>query len=311
MAYYLGIDGGGSKTSCAVGDEHSLLATSVAGPSNLTRVGEVRARQSLHQAIRDACATARIEPEQIGHACVGVAGAARAEVASVVRKIVGELVTAEIVVVGDMSVALHAAFGDGPGVIVIAGTGSIAYGRNAQGAIARAGGWGFAVSDEGSAHWIGRTTVSSVLQAIDREKDVQAGTEAVPLFRELKRIWKLASLDEFVQTANSNPDFAALFPTIVAAAEAGDALAQRVLAQAGVELSQLTGAVVRRLFAGQDVGSLAVWLSLAGGVFQHSTRVREKFGAEIRKVYPQVNLNPQVVEPVAGALQMARQKARG
>ena len=167
MAYYLGIDGGGSKTTCAVGDETSLLAMAVAGPSNITRVGEVRARESLHQAIRQACAEAKIDPRQLSRACVGAAGAGRKEIASVVRKIVAEVIPGAVEVVGDMQIALQAALGTGPGVIVIAGTGSIAYGRDAQGKTARAGGWGFAISDEGSAHWIGRAAVGSVLRAVD------------------------------------------------------------------------------------------------------------------------------------------------
>ncbi|MCU1300150.1 MAG: ATPase, BadF/BadG/BcrA/BcrD type [Candidatus Sulfotelmatobacter sp.] len=310
MAFYLGIDGGGSKTTCAVGDESSQLATAVAGPSNITRVGEVRARESLHQAIREACAAAKIAPQQVQRACIGVAGAGRTEVARTVRTIVAELISGEIEVVADMPIALEAAFGGGAGVIVIAGTGSFAYGRNAQGRTARAGGWGFAISDEGSAHWIGRAAVAGVLHAIDQEqdqrKDAQASATALPLFRGLKAAWKLNSLDEFVRAANSNPDFAALLPAIVAAADAGDALAQRVLSQAGGELSRLAGIVIRRLFTGQDVGSLDVWLSMAGGVFRYSTRVRGAFCDEVRKVYAQVSVNPQVVEPVTGALQMAR-----
>jgi glucosamine kinase len=312
VTFYLGIDGGGSKTTCAVGDESSQLATAVAGPSNITRVGEVRARESLHQAIREACATAKIAPQQVQRACIGAAGAGRAEVGKIVRTMVAEVISGEIEVVGDLEIALEAAFGEGPGVIVIAGTGSVAYGRNAQGKTARAGGWGFAISDEGSAHWIGRTAVASVLQTIDQEpdprKDSQASAAALSLFRELKSAWRLRSLDEFVLAANSSPDFAALFPVIVAAADAGDALAQRVLSQASAELSRLAGIVIRRLFTGQDAGSLAVWLSMAGGVFRYATRVRGFFCDEIRKVYPHVNVNPQVVEPVAGALQMARQR---
>ena len=77
MAYYLGIDGGGSTTRCAVGDESSLLTTAAAGPSNITRVGEARARESLHEAIRAACVAAKILPRQLQRACIGVAGAGR------------------------------------------------------------------------------------------------------------------------------------------------------------------------------------------------------------------------------------------
>src|SRR5580700_10088086 len=197
---------------CAVGDESSLLATVTAGPSNITRVGPTRARQALHVAIRQACAHAKIAPQQVQRACIGVAGAGREEIAGVVRKIVAEMIAGEIDVVGDMQIALAAAFGAGPGVIVIAGTGSIAYGRDAQGRIARAGGWGFAVSDEGSAHWIGLAAVRAVLRAADEAEEGQAERDptwpAGRLFFELKTAWSLDSLPQLARAANGSPDFA-------------------------------------------------------------------------------------------------------
>jgi glucosamine kinase len=304
VAYYLGIDGGGSKTRCVVGDEVSVLGRSIAGPSNITRVGEMGARESLHQAIREACASAGIEPRQIDRACVGVAGAGREEVAGLLLKIAREVLSGEVAIVDDMPIALEAAFGAGPGVVVIAGTGSFAYGRNELGRTARAGGWGFAISDEGSAHWIGRTAVVEVLRAIDQdqEREGQAAAEASSLFREMKAVWKLRSLDEFVRTANSSPEFTGLLPAITTAADAGDPLAQRVLSQAGTELSRLAGTVVRRLFKGTSV----VPLAMAGGVFRHAKRVREVFAGEIRKTDSRIEVTSEVVEPVAGALQMAR-----
>ncbi len=308
MAYYLGIDGGGSKTRCAVGDESALLATVAAGPSNITRVGEARARESLHQAIHEACAAAKIDPRQLRRACIGAAGAGREEIASIVRRIVAEVIPGEIEIVGDMRIALEAAFGAGPGVVVIAGTGSIAYGRNAKGSTARAGGWGFALSDEGSAHWIGRMAVATLLRVQDN--DARLEPEASPLFNELKAAWKLDSLEQLVRTANSTPDFAALFPAVQSAASAGDAVAQRILAQAGAELAQLASIVIRRLFPElPPPSSSAVPLAIVGGVFRHAPRVRELFYNEVRSVYSNVVLNPEVIEPVHGALQRARRTA--
>ncbi len=303
MAYYLGIDGGGSKTRCVVGDESSLLATAAAGPSNITRVGEARARESLHQAIREVCAAAKIDPGQLRRVCIGAAGAGREEIASIVRSIVAEVIPGEIEVVGDMQIALEAAFGTGPGVVVIAGTGSIAYGRDAKGRTARAGGWGFAISDEGSAHWIGREAVSAFLRAMDEGDQVAEGQ----LFHDLTAAWNIRSIEEAVRTANSAPDFAALFPAVLSAASAWDAVAQRVLAQAGAELAQLAGIVIRGLFPEHlYYASLAVPLAMVGGVFRHAPRVRELFYNEICSVYPNVVLNPDVLEPVHGALQRAR-----
>lgn len=311
MAYYLGIDGGGSKTTCAVGDEAHQLEIVTAGPSNITRVGKVRAREALHQAIRQACEAAKIDPRQVRRVCIGVAGAGREEVACAVREIVAELIPGEIEVVGDMEIALAAAFGAGPGVIVIAGTGSIAYGRDARGRTARAGGWGFAISDEGSAHWIGRSAVSTLLRAIDHDandgKCAQEVADASPLFGELKKAWRLNSLDEFVRTANANPDFAALFPAVVAVADAGNALARHVLARAGEELAELARMVVRRLFAENSSSVSNVPLAMVGGVFRHSSWVCESFCNEVRKFELRITPNPEVVEPVAGALRRARE----
>jgi N-acetylglucosamine kinase-like BadF-type ATPase len=303
VAYYLGIDGGGSKTTCAVGDETSVLATALSGPSNITRVGEVRARESLHEAISQACAAAKIDPRQVHRACIGVAGAGRPEIARAVGKIIAEVIAGEIEVVGDMQIALQAALGAGPGVIVIAGTGSIAYGRDAQGKTARAGGWGFAISDEGSAHWIGRKAVAAVLRAADEAADDRAAQQTPLLFREMKSIWKVESFEHLARTANTNPDFASLLPAVVAAADAGDELAEQVLREAGRELAQLVGIVVRRLFMGDNA---VIPLAMAGGVFRYAPLMREVFCAAVHTLDPRLELNGQVVDPVAGALGMAR-----
>ena len=303
MAYFLGIDGGGSKTTCVVGDEVALLSRVTTGPSNITRVGETRARESLHEAIRQACGAAGINPPQVQHACLGVAGVGNEKTAGAVRKLVAEIMPAEVEIVGDMQIALEAAFGGGPGVIVIAGTGSIAYGRDAQGKTARAGGWGFAVSDEGSAHWIGRTAVAALLRAVDRSTSLQDSPDASSLCRELLAAWKLPSLEALVRDANLNGDFAALFPAVLAADEQDDWLAQQVLLYAGRELAQLAGIVVRRLFADNR---FPIPLGMIGGVFAHTARVREAFRDEVARLESRITVNQQMIDPVAGALQIAR-----
>lgn len=308
MAYYLGIDGGGSKTTCVVGDESAVLASAIAGPSNITRVGEARARESLHEAMRQAGAAAKVDLREVSRTCVGVAGAAREEIAGTVRKMIAEVMAGEIEVVGDMQIALQAALGEGPGVVVIAGTGSIAYGRDAEGKTARAGGWGFAISDEGSAHWIGRTAVTALLRAADEAGEGRSPEKASTLFREVKSLWKVESPEQLVRTANAGPDFAALLPAVVAAAHAGDDLAQRTLRQAGRELAELAGVVLRKLFVKNDS---RVLLGMVGGVFQHAVIVREVFCNEIHKLDPHVEVCRELVEPVAGALLMARKAGHG
>jgi len=126
MAYYLGIDGGGTKTRCVLADEATVLATAMTGGCSVIRHGEQRAREALHAAVRQVCATAGVSADRISSICIGVTGAARPEIAAKIRGILTELIPegtpTRIEVVGDNVIALEAAFGAGPGVIAIAGT---------------------------------------------------------------------------------------------------------------------------------------------------------------------------------------------
>ncbi len=333
MPYYLGIDGGGTKTTCAVGDESRLLSLATAGPSNIVRVGEAQARESLHQSVRQACAAAGIAPGEVAHTCIGGSGAARPELAGTVRRILAEILPTPIDVVGDMQIALEAAFDDGPGVVVIAGTGSIAYGRDRDGNTARAGGWGFAIGDEGSAHWIGRRAVNAVLRHADLSgagSEARAAFEKSPYVAALFKAWGVGSLADLARAANSIPpsDFAALFPAVAAG---DDELATRILASAGRELAQLATVVIRRLFVGDERDSVpaaamrtpmipvatipvatipvaAIPVAMAGGVFRHAPAVREIFYNDLRGLDARVAVKADVVEPVEGALKMARRE---
>jgi glucosamine kinase len=297
MAFYLGIDGGGSKTSCLIGNENSVLGTGRAAGSNVVRTGEAQARESFLASIHQACDSAGITPAQISRTCVGVAGAARSQITETVRRLLTEIVSGEIEIVGDMVIALEAAFGGDPGVIVIAGTGSIAYGVNAAAQAARAGGWGFAISDEGSGQWIGRAAVSAAVRAYDEG-------ESGSLLAYVLEAWNLATHEQLVIAANSSPapDFSKLFPMVVATAESGDAEARDILRRASDELARLASIVLRRLFL--DVGSAPV--AMTGGVFANSALVREVFYNSLRRTFPRAAVKPTVVEPAYGALALAR-----
>ena len=295
MTLFLGIDGGGTQTTCVVGNETAVLGTGIGGGSNVVRVGEQAAGQALTTAIRRACAAAKVDPSDILDACIGAAGAARPEIQEALCRIVSSLIPGAIEVVGDTVTSLEAAFGEGPGVIVIAGTGSIAYGRNALGQTARAGGWGFAVSDEGSGHWIGRTALSAALRARDEG--------AIPkLLDEARMIFGASSEEDLIVKANDAPDFAALVPAVLAAADAGDVLSSRVLSLAGDELASLAKALIARLFAATD----KVPVAMVGGVFRNSALVRQVFYNSVRSACPPAEVQPAIVEPVLGALARAR-----
>lgn len=309
MPYYLGIDGGGTKTTCVVGDDSQLLATVIAGPSNIVRVGERQARESLEQVVRQACAATGITPAEVTRTCIGGAGTAHPELAAKVRDILSAILPMHVDVVGDMQIALEAAFDTGLGIIVNGGTGSFAYGRDRQGNTARAGGWGFAIGDEGSAHWIGRAAISSVLRAADRS--VGAAHSSVPfhdssLAAALLKAWEVTSLADLARVGNAvpPPNFAALFPAV---ATSQDNLATQVLTHAGRELAELAAVVLRRLFGEAHTASVPV--AMTGGVFRHASLVREVFYNELRTLDARAKVNPEVVEPVEGALRLARRAA--
>jgi N-acetylglucosamine kinase-like BadF-type ATPase len=303
MAYYLGIDGGGTKTRCVLGDKTTVLAKAMSGGSNIVRLGEAQAREALHTVVRQVCATANISPDQIGAIWMGVAGAARPEIAEKIRNILAELISESILsnveVVGDTEIALRAAFGAGPGVIAIAGTGSIVYGRDAAGHTARAGGWGFAVSDEGSGHWIGRRAISAILSAHDR------GLETA-LTAMVFQAWRLNTIDELVQQANSTPppDFPRLFPIVLRAADQADPIARDLLTDAGARLAALAAVVIRRL--GADAPVVALPVAMTGSVFRQSPYVRQIFYNTLQTNLPGLEVRQDLVDPVEGALARAR-----
>ena len=305
MAFYLGIDGGGTKTRCVLGDESSVLASAVSGGSNVVRLGEARSRKALHAGVRQVCTAATISPHQIEAACIGAAGAARPEIATKIRALLVELSPqlspARVEVVGDTVIALEAAFGPGPGVIAIAGTGSIVFGRDATGRTARAGGWGFAISDEGSGHWIGREAVSAVLRARDQQHETA-------LARLILEAWKLHDMDALIRRANATPppEFPRLLRVVLRAAEAGDLIARDLLIRAGTELGSLATIVLRRVAPSPPY----VPVAMTGSVFRQSAEVRHVFYNRLGASFPGIELREDLVDPVLGALALARAAGR-
>lgn len=299
MPKFVGIDGGGTKTVCAVADGTRVLAKSHGGSCKATAVGAEAAAANLRSAIREALAAAKAQAEEITSCCAGIAGASLPEVRAVVEQALREIFSGRVQIVGDDQIALEAAFQGGPGIIVIAGTGSICVGRNAKGDFARAGGYGPVVSDEGSGTWLGRRAVSRVLLSLD------AGATGL-LTRRILKAWDCSSQGDLLHAANTAEprSFASLFPQVIEAENEGDALSHRLLSEAGRELGKLVAAVVARLGA---PGEIAV--RGTGGVLDHSATVRAALNEELQAAVAAARYDSAIVEPVMGALYMAAQGA--
>jgi len=299
MAYYLGFDGGGSKTECVLLDSAGQpLARGEAGPSNPLRIGFEKAFGNLRAAAEQALTAAGVEARQLQGVCAGVAGAGNARV---VKRLMVFLVeafpSAHVQVTTDSAVALEAAAGAGPGVVLIAGTGSICMGRNAAGQIVRAGGMGPWVGDEGSAFDIGRRAVMAVARARDALAPVTLLSEMIPSALELPN-W-----EELLARVAEAPDevFPRIFPLVAEAAAQEDAAAREILFTAALGLAQLAASVIRRLGLGKEKFRLAKF----GGVFGQSPLLDDALNALLRGTAPLAEIGMLDVSPAAGAAQCA------
>src|SRR3954468_9817621 len=226
MTHVLGIDAGGTKTVCLLADEGgSIVAEARGGGANLQAAGELEVEKVLHRVMEEALGDRAVVPAAI---CLGIAGVDRPDDSAVVSAIMRRIgYKARIVVVNDALVALEAGAPGQPGIVVISGTGSISYGRNAQGEAARAGGWGYVLGDEGSGYWIGRAALRAVLRQADRRGPVTVLTEL------LLNHFEVAAPSELIhQVYNKDlkpTAIAALASCVQAAFSQGDAVAIGIL----------------------------------------------------------------------------------
>src|SRR3989454_1644802 len=169
--HVIGIDTGGTKTVCLLADEHGAIVSEGRGPgANLHAAGELAVEKVLHEVMEEAIGDRMVGDRPIVPAavCLGIAGVDREDEERTVRAIMRRIgYKSRVLVVNDALIALVAGASDDPGIVIIAGTGAIVYGRNSRGEAARAGGWGHMIGDEGSGYWIGREALAAVMRAGD------------------------------------------------------------------------------------------------------------------------------------------------
>lgn len=304
MSYFIGFDGGGTKTECVLLDAHgNVVSQAVSGPSNPLRAGFEKAFESLAAAADSVLTAGRIDAGQVSAVCAGMAGAGRGRV---VKRVMGHLAQAfprsDVSVTTDMEVALEAAVGQGAGVVLIAGTGSAAYGRSADGQTARAGGLGPWIGDEGSAYDIGRRAIVAMARARDMLGPVTLLADMVPSALECPT-W-----DALMDNISRNPDevFPRILPLVVEAAEADDDPAREILFSAALGIAALGAGVVRRL--GLEKAEFV--LAKSGGVFGHTRFFDEAVDALLASAAPRARIEQLKVAPAIGAARMAARLAR-
>jgi N-acetylglucosamine kinase-like BadF-type ATPase len=307
MRFVLGFDGGGTKTDCVLMEESGkILARTQGGPSNPLRVGFGAALASIREAARQALDAAKLpwSPAADG-ICAGLAGAGPPESADKIRALfAAEFPESKIRICTDLDLALAAA-GEGSVIVLLAGTGSFAVGRNAAGETARAGGYGSQIGDEGSAYDIGRRAVLTAMHENDR-----TGGNSV-FGQRLLRELGCAGWPEVKMRAQAASDevFPRLFSVVASLADsyessvgaAAKASAEGILRAAGFHLAMLAEDLAERL----RMRETPMYLAKMGGMMGRSKYFEEQLDQRLRASFPNAEIGQLKIAPAEAAARMA------
>jgi len=306
MEYILGVDGGATKTSCVIADSKGqVIVRGEGGPSNYHVVRIKGAKASISEAVNNALSSAglKLTESKFRITCFGMAGLDSPKDAETITHFIEDLGLAEKnIVVHDSLIALYGTTLGRPGIILIAGTGSVAAGKNEEGTIARAGNWGHIIGDEGSAYDIGRGAIVSAIRAYDGRGPSTLLTKYVKRHLDLSIMEDI--MDRVYVKRINVAEIASLAPLVVKAAKEGDKIALNILNSAAKELALAATAVIIKLRMEKDdfdVGTI-------GGVFKAGNLILEPVKNEILKVAPKARITTPKFEPVIGAVILALER---
>ena len=298
MRFVLGFDGGGTKTECILMDEARVVrAQGRSGPSNPMRVGFGGALAAVCEAGGIAIQNAGLTLQDISLVCAGLAGAAQPESELKMKRLLSEEFPGIAVhVCTDLDLTLEAT-GDGPAIVLIAGTGSGAVGRDRAGHIARVGAHGFLLGDEGSAYDIGRRAVIDALRESDRGH--ADSPLSVRILQELGiEDWEKIHVRVYGQ---ADEVFPRVFPVVAAAAEEGDGSARELLRTAAEDLAGLVKDLMERL----ALDAQKFLLVKSGGMIGRSAYFDQQIDERLRAAAPEAVFGGLAVSPAEAAARLA------
>ncbi|MFP5378249.1 MAG: N-acetylglucosamine kinase [Vicinamibacteria bacterium] len=297
--FLIGIDAGGTKTVCQLAArDGAILAEARGDGANLQAAGELAVEKTLHGLLAEVLGGRDEAPAVI---CVGMSGVDRHGDTAVVQGILERIGRgARTLIVNDALIALEAGAPAAPGVVLIAGTGSIAYGRDAGGRAARAGGWGYVLGDEGSGYWIGRQALRAVVRETDRRG---VPTSLTPRALAHFGVERPQELIREIYAGGVRPSAIAAFASEVQAAfDEGDQSAVVILEAAVRELQLSAGSVVSQL----GLARAAFHFVLAGGMFRAVPWMAAQLQERLPRLAPRATVERLAVEPATGAVHLAR-----
>ncbi|MFN7962750.1 MAG: BadF/BadG/BcrA/BcrD ATPase family protein [Thermoanaerobaculia bacterium] len=293
MSYVLGIDAGGTKTMGLLADSTGRVVGRMrSGGANLVAHGELAVEKALFQVIEGLDA-----PEPVAAVCLGMAGVDRPEDKQLLVELLRRLgLRREVLVVNDAYIALAAGAPENTGIVVVAGTGSIAYGVDPAGETARSGGWGYLLGDEGSSFWLGHAAVRQGIRAADGRGPATSLYERICL--EVGVSEPSGLVKWFYDQELSRYRVAKLAALVQQEADGGDEAARALLDQAAQHLARAARAVARQLHFPEPYP-----LVLAGGVFRACPSLYQRVEASLD--LPAARVVRLEAEPASGAVKLA------
>lgn len=304
---YAGVDGGGTKTLAHVTDDaFRVLGEGRAGPSNFLRAGLEPAALAVERALCLACIDAGVRLDEIATVGIGLAGVNHPTHHRTMLNALRRRVSVRpMLLVGDTQAAVAGATDLEPGVVIISGTGSVAYGIDGSGRTAQAGGWGPVMGDEGSGYDISRHALAAVAGSHDGRLPPTSLTPRVCAHFGVATVADLLTV-VYDPDRRGRLELSSLSTIVADEARAGDAVARDILARAGRELGATVAAVIRRL----DLERSSFRVAYVGGVFNSAELVLDPLRETIAAVAPFAEVAPPLFGPTIGAAKLAARNLR-
>ncbi len=299
--YYLGVDGGGTKTLAIIIDSgKKVVAEGMSGASNPVRIGIEKAVANISEAVSIASDRLSIVPERLAAGTFGLAGVRREDLRQRLTERLGEtLKMTSISVVTDAEIALYGSVKDGPGLVVIAGSGSICLGKNAAGKTFSAGGWGPLAGDEGGAAGIAR----EALRAIARASDTRGASTLLTKYA--MQYFRAAKPDDLVLAIYApqvdNLKIAGFAKCVAGAAQEGDSIAIEIMKNAGKELGVAAVAVIKNLKLQNETFPIGK----VGSVFNAKSLITDELMKTVKKIAPRACLIEPELSPAEAAANLS------
>ncbi|HHM24361.1 MAG TPA: hypothetical protein ENJ23_04890 [Bacteroidetes bacterium] len=300
MEYILGVDGGGTKSLAVLARETGeVVATFQKGPANFQQIGEAGLQSLAEEILQEAERSGGIRRDEIVLFVLGLAGVGRRDDHRRAEEALSRVnFSGRILLTTDAYIALMGAFESRPGIIVIAGTGSICFGLDEEGELYRSGGWGYLLGDEGSGYFIGHQAILAAL------KDFDGRGEKTILRPRIESHFDLTSIEDIVprvyakENSIGKEEIAGLAPLVFECAADGDDVAEQIVELAGKELARMVHAVGKRM---KKLGE-PLEVAYVGSVFKQKHVLLPVMKVFLSDHYSELDIHEPSFEPAPGAI---------